>query len=190
MKINYKWLVLIIIPIAFLISFFGSRPQIKLIPQKKVVTRVVISEPKRLKIPVINVNAVIQEVGVNSLGEMDVPSNTIDVGWFSPGPKPGERGSAVIAGHVNGKNGEAGVFEKLSLLKEGDKVYVEDINGKSIVFIVKKSHTYQPGYADEVFSSNDFPHLNLITCDGIWDENKKSFSKRLVVFTDIAVKFK
>jgi hypothetical protein len=34
--------------------------------------------------------------------------------------------------------------------------------------------------------SNDKAHLNLITCDGVWDVTKKSYSKRLVVFADIA----
>ena len=31
---------------------------------------------------------------------------------------------------------------------------------------------------------NDGNHLNLITCDGEWNEDQKTFSKRLVVFSD------
>jgi len=71
-------------------------------------------------------------------------------------------------------------------LKKGDRLYIEDGKGKSLAFVVQESRTYDPGYADDVFSRNDGAHLNLITCDGVWDGTKKSYSKRLVVFADIA----
>jgi len=136
-------------------------------------------------IPKINVNAAIQNLGVTAKGEMDVPSNVVDVGWFKLGPRPGERGSAVIAGHFDGVNGGAGVFINLNKLKEGDRLYIKDSKGISIAFVVRESRIYNPGYADEVFSGTGSAHLNLVTCDGVWDGVKKSFSKRLVVFADI-----
>lgn len=140
--------------------------------------------PIFLTIPTINIQANIQDLGINSNGEMDVPNNIIDVGWFKLGSRPGEKGSAVIAGHFDGENGK-GIFANLNKLKEGDKLYVKDDNGTSFVFIVRESRIYDPGYVEEVFNSNDSPHLNLITCDGVWDENKKSYNKRLVVFADL-----
>ncbi len=139
----------------------------------------------RLMIPSINVNTSIQYLGVTPKGEMDVPSNTVDVGWFKLGSRPGEKGSAVISGHFDGKNGEAGVFTNLNKLRKGDNIYIQDDKGRYISFIVRESRTYDPGYAEEVFSVNDTAHLNLITCDGVWDGAKKSYTKRLVVFADI-----
>ncbi len=141
--------------------------------------------PMRLVIPAINVNANIQNTGITSKGVMETPNNAVDAGWFDLGPRPGEKGSAVIAGHFDGKNGEAGVFTNLNKLKPGDKLYVQDYKGASTTFTVSGNRIYDPGYADEVFSSNDGTHLNLITCDGVWDGDLKSYSKRLVVFTDI-----
>jgi len=39
--------------------------------------------------------------------------------------------------------------------------------------------------ASIVFDSNDQKaHLNLITCEGIWDEVKKTYPQRLVIFAD------
>jgi len=142
--------------------------------------------PMRLKIPKINIDAAIEYVGISSNGSMGVPNNTTDVGWFRLGPRPGEKGSAVIGGHLNGENGEPGVFANLHKLKEGDKLYIEDDKGTSLAFVVRQSRTYNSGYADNVFNQNDSAHLNLITCDGVWDETKKDYNKRLVVFTDIA----
>jgi LPXTG-site transpeptidase (sortase) family protein len=141
--------------------------------------------PVRLRIPSINVDAVIEYVGVAPSGVMGVPVNTSDVAWFDLGPKPGEMGSAVIAGHFDGIYGENAVFGDLDKLKEGDILYIEDSNGVSTTFVVQGSRAYNPGYADDVFSRNDGTYLNLITCDGVWDGSKKSFSKRLVVFTTI-----
>ncbi|MDO8429231.1 MAG: class F sortase [Candidatus Daviesbacteria bacterium] len=154
------------------------------VSQSQVVNKASLGFPVRLKIPSINVNATIQHVGLTPKREMEVPSNIVDVGWFKPGVLPGEKGSAVIAGHLNGENGEAGVFTNLNKLKPGDKLYVEDNKGATTVFVVSKSRIYDSGFADEVFSKRDGTHLNLITCDGIWDGAKKSYNKRLVVFAD------
>jgi LPXTG-site transpeptidase (sortase) family protein len=142
--------------------------------------------PTRLIIPSINVDAQIEYVGVMPSGIMEVPVNTIDVAWFDLGPKPGEKGSAVIAGHFDGVFGENAVFANLNKLKEGDRLYVVDNQGVIIPFVVHGNRIYDPGYADDVFGQDDGIHLNLVTCDGVWDGVKKSFSKRLVVFTSIA----
>lgn len=141
--------------------------------------------PVRLLIPVINISANIQTLGTNSKGEMEVPANIADVGLFKFGVIPGQVGSAVIAGHFNGENNQKGVFFNLDKLKTGDKLTVEDITGKSITFIVQKIELYDSGYADNVFNQGDGVHLNLVTCDGLWDEAKKSYTKRLVIFSDI-----
>jgi LPXTG-site transpeptidase (sortase) family protein len=134
---------------------------------------------------VINVNAGIQRVGLTPKREMEVPTNTTDVGWFMLGPRPGEVGSAVIAGHFDGANNKVGVFTDLYKLKVGDKLSVVDDKGTTVTFVVRESRIYSPGLADDVFSSSDSAHLNLITCDGVWDRSKKSYDQRLVVFADI-----
>lgn len=141
--------------------------------------------PIRLKIPAINVDAAVEYVGVTPNGAMGVPSTIADVGWFNLGPLPGERGSAVIDGHFDGQNGEPAVFSHLDLLKKGDKIDILQDNGNVITFIVQGTQAYEPGYAENVFSQGDGLHLNLITCDGVWDISKKSYSKRLVIFSDM-----
>ena len=141
--------------------------------------------PVRLKILKLNIDAFVESVGLTSGGEMEVPKDTADVGWFNLGPRPGERGSAVIAGHFDNKNGGPGVFANLYKLKPGDELSVEDNEGIVTTFIVRESRLYDLGFAEEVFSSGDGINLNLVTCDGVWDGVRKSYSKRLVVFTDI-----
>jgi len=181
-----RWLIIIFIVffLSFIFYLAQSIDKKTIMPKSQIISKVSQGLPVRLIIPVINVNADIQRVGVTSKGEMEVPSNAVDVGWFDLGPRPGERGSAVIAGHFDGVSGEAGVFFNLYKLKKGDKLYIKDDKGKQTIFIVREKRLYDPGYANEVFTSSDTAHLNLITCDGLWDGVKKSYSKRLVIFTD------
>lgn len=171
--------------VVFLYLAHGVYQKQKQVPQETTQQEVQ-GLPVRLVIPTINVSANVQYVGITPLGEMEVPSNAFDVGWFKLGSRPGEIGSAVIAGHIDDQSGKAGVFIDLYTLKVGDELYVEDDQGKMTRFIVRESRAYDPGFAEEVFSANDNAHLNLVTCDGLWDGVKKSYAKRLVVFADIA----
>lgn len=141
--------------------------------------------PVKIFIPKINVNTKIERVGVTRQGEMEVPSNAQDVGWFELGSRPGQVGSAVIAGHFDGKDGGEGVFNNLNELKSGDTISVTDEDGKINIFVVRESREYLPGFATEVFEQAEGKHLNLITCDGVWIGKEKSYSKRLVVFADL-----
>lgn len=143
--------------------------------------------PVRLKIPKINVDAPIISVGVAKDGSMDAPSGPKEVGWFKLGSRPGDNGSAVIDGHYGyWKTGEGSVFDDLNKLRKGDKIYVEDEKGMIATFVVRKILTYDSNEdTSGIFNSTDGKsHLNLITCEGDWNAAQKTYSNRLVIFTD------
>ncbi len=142
--------------------------------------------PIRLKIPVIRVDAAFEYVGLTADGAMDVPKSRDGAAWFQLGARPGEIGTAVIAGHFGRKDGKGSVFDNLHKLRKGDKIYVEDDKGVTISFVVTDARRYDPeADASDVFGSNDGKaHLNLITCEGVWDKRANQYPARLVVFTD------
>jgi LPXTG-site transpeptidase (sortase) family protein len=144
--------------------------------------------PVRLKIPKIKVDAVVEHVGLTSDGAMGVPKSPKTTAWFDLGARPGDAGSAVIAGHYGFKKGS--VFDRLYKLRKGDKIYVEDEKGVVVAFVVRESRTYgQNENAASVFDSGDGKaHLNLITCMGVWNKTTKTYSKRLVVFAEKEIK--
>ncbi len=145
------------------------------------------SQPLQLKIPSINVNAAIEQAGLTPSGAVGVPKGIANVAWFNLGPRPGEKGNSIIVGHYGWyKNGTPAVFNNLSKLKPGDKLYVQDSKGATITFVVSKLKIFDSNEdASGVFSSDDGKaHLNLITCEGVWDKIQKTYSNRLVVFTD------
>ncbi|MDQ3159151.1 MAG: class F sortase [bacterium] len=144
------------------------------------------SLPIRLKIPRIKVDASVEYTGLTASGDMDVPTNSIDVGWYKLGARPGNNGSAVIAGHLVGQKGEPAVFADLSKLEKGDTMSITDDKGDTISFIVRETRSYGlQERPSEVFDTNDdTAHLNLITCSGSWDLANSSYVERLVVFAD------
>ena len=184
-------LILIATITVLLLNIFVIKPQsssltsvIKHDASKKTVQ--IIGFPIHLKIPTINVEAAITYVGVKPDGTMDVKSDPDSVYWYEFGPRPGEKGNAVIAGHYGWIGDKGSVFNNLNKLNKGDKILIIDENGIVITFIVSGSRDYTPeADASAVFKSSDGKsHLNLITCEGVWDNVKKTRSSRLVVFTD------
>jgi hypothetical protein len=146
-------------------------------------------KPVRLIIPAIGVDANIQAVGLSwrGNGDMGVPTNFTDVGWYKNGPLPGMPGSAVIDGHLDGKNVAKAVFYDLDKLIPGDLVEVVDKEGKTKQFRVIETKTYDSEAPTErIFAgSTSTAQLNLITCAGDWNKSDKSYDKRIVVFTEI-----
>ena len=137
-----------------------------------------------LRIPQIGVDAPIKDMGLTSQGAMAVPSNSVDVGWFSLGTRPGDIGSAVIGAHVRWASAP-GVFAHLNLLKKGDILSVVDATGGVVFFIVRDIRTFDATDTDSgIFDSKNGAHLNLITCSGAWIPSAKTYAKRLVIFTD------
>ncbi len=98
--------------------------------------------PSQLSIPSINVNADIEQVGLDAQGKMDVPKTHITVGWYSLGFRPGQKGNAVLAGHLDHPSGSPAVFWNLPKLKAGDKIIITDSNRNSYTFSVTHTEKY------------------------------------------------
>ncbi len=155
------------------------------------------ASPSRLLIPAIGVNAAVEEVGIvpngKWAGDMETPRATPtgsqwkNVGWYNAGPRPGERGSAVIDGHLDDNHGSPAVFWNLHKLRAGDEVQVVMSNGKKLTFRVSRIESYPPKAAplQDIFGNNGGIYLNLITCAGDWIPSQQQTTLRLVVYTTL-----
>lgn len=139
--------------------------------------------PALLKVPSLGISAKVEEVGRKADGSMGTPADFMDVGWWGEGSKPGAAGSAVFDGHVNNALTKAGVFEHLSQVHKGDYVTVSDASGRTLVYEVSEVSLYGADQAPlaDIFSKTGPSQLVLITCDGEWVQDERSFDKRLVV---------
>jgi LPXTG-site transpeptidase (sortase) family protein len=145
------------------------------------------NKPVRLEIANIGVKAYVQHVGITKSGKMAVPSNYTDAGWYRYGTVPGEKGSAVMDGHLDNAAGLPGVFKRLNELEIGDEIVVETKDAKKLTFAVTsvESYNYKEVPLERLFNRNDKARLNLITCEGAWIQGEKTYDRRLVVFAEL-----
>ncbi len=198
-KILSKRTLLIVVPLggillaALLLNFIpktsiqsGSASLVENVSTLSHQNQAIVGLPTRLKIPGIGVDTAILSLGLTANGAMDVPKSPTEVAWFNLGPRPGKSGSAVIAGHYDWTNNMPAVFANIHKLRIGDKIYIEDEKGVITAFVVSKTRVYgKDEIVPEVFISNDGKaRLNLITCTGSWNKAEKTYSNRLVVFTE------
>ncbi|WP_406398105.1 class F sortase [Streptomyces sp. NBC_00879] len=146
------------------------------------------SAPKRLSIPQIGVNAPFTTLAIGKSGRLDAPpaNNSNLVGWFAGGVSPGERGAAIVAGHVDTKTGPA-VFVQLRLLKPGGKVAITREDGTVASFVVDSVESFSKARFpnERVYADTPNPQLRLITCGGSYDRKKKDYTENVVVFAHL-----
>ncbi|MFH8383463.1 class F sortase [Kitasatospora sp. NPDC018058] len=146
------------------------------------------SKPTRLRIPQIAVDAPFTELTLNPAGQLNAPPPDEKnlVGWYRDGVTPGERGSAVVAGHVDTTKGPA-VFLLLSMLRPGNKVEVSRADGMVAVFTVDSVETFaKKAFPDQkVYGKTPDAQLRLITCGGAYDKKRKDYMDNVVVFAHL-----
>ncbi|GAA4808886.1 class F sortase [Streptomyces ziwulingensis] len=125
--------------------------------------------PGRVRIDGIQVDAPMMPVGLDADGWVGAPppEDSNLAGWFTGAVSPGEKGTAVVVGHVDNKQGPA-VFYGLGALKPGNGVEIDREDGKTAVFEIYGIEVFEkddfPG--DRVYASKGGPELRVITCGG------------------------
>lgn len=142
-----------------------------------------VARPVSLSIPVIGVHTRLIRLGLTARGTLQVPASSSVAGWYTGGPRPGQVGSAVIAGHIDSYLGP-GVFFRLRLLRPGDRVYVRQAGGALAVFRVYAEHSYPKDRfpTQRVYGPAPDPELRLITCGGTFDPATGSYLNNVVVY--------
>lgn len=145
------------------------------------------ARPVRVQIPSIGVDAPLISLGLDRTGALEVPARFDQVGWWAGGSRPGERGPAVIVGHVDSRTGPA-VFFKLRALRRGDAVVVRRRDGTSVRFIVRSSERYPKDRfpTARVYGPTRRPELRLITCSGTFDRSTGHYLDNTVVYAAVS----
>jgi len=140
--------------------------------------------PVALRIPAIDVAAPVSPAGVEANGDMEVPGNVAEVGWYKYGPAPGESGSAVLAAHVDLARQGPGVFFDLRTLEPGDVILVDFDDGTTETYRAEARTVYEKTELpiDVIFSREGPPVLTLITCGGGFNRNIGSYDSNVVVY--------
>lgn len=142
------------------------------------------SQPLRVRIPSIRVDAPLMNVGLDRGGWIEPPpaEDKNLAGWYRGAVAPGADGTAVVVGHVDNADGPV-VFYNLGALRKGSTVEVARQDGRTAVFTI---------YGIDVFDKYDFPggrvygatgqpELRVITCGGGYTK-ASGYQGNVVVF--------
>jgi sortase (surface protein transpeptidase) len=138
--------------------------------------------PARVRIPSIKVSAGIVPLAIDRSGTLAAPKGYDVAGWNEAGPEPGERGTAVIAGHVDSRTGPA-VFYRLRDLKAGDGVEIDRADGSTARFrVTRVARHSKNGVPDSVYRPAPGAELRLVTCGGAFDRARGSYRDNIIVY--------
>ncbi|MFI0408079.1 class F sortase [Actinomadura sp. 3N508] len=143
------------------------------------------SAPVQVAVPSIGVRAPLSRLGLAGDGSVQVPpADRLNLaGWYDRGPAPGERGAAVILGHVDSAKGAA-VFYELGRLRPGHRIEVTRQDGRTAVFTVESVERVAKDRfpTGRVYGPLDHPGLRLVTCGGSFDEGERSYRDNVIVY--------
>jgi len=139
--------------------------------------------PSWLRIPAIGVDAPVAGVRLLVDGSMGAPASLWSSAWLSSGPRPGQAGSTVIAGH-RGVETQA-LFSHLENVRPGDQIRVSDAGGGELVYEVTRVASMDLSVATQlqVFGPTTQQQLVLVTCFGKYSQATRTYDHRLVVFS-------
>lgn len=141
-----------------------------------------------LSIPSTDTSTELISLGLQNDRTLEVPPEDpgAPAGWYNLSPTPGERGPAVLLGHVNATGGGPGVFAKLRELKVGDTIEVTREDGSTATFEFQRGEQYEKDTfpTQEVYGNTEGAELRMITCDG-FDLETGLFDDNYVVYASL-----
>ncbi len=146
------------------------------------------ADPSRIQIPRLGVDAPVIPLGLDASGALEAPADVSETGWFTEGPEPGEKGPAVIAGHLDSLTGPA-VFYGLQQLRPGDVIAVVRADQSRVDFTVVRTeqHAKDSFPTDAVYGATPGSELRLVTCGGAFDRSTAHYLDNVIVFASRAV---
>ncbi|KPC64032.1 class F sortase [Streptomyces chattanoogensis] len=138
----------------------------------------------RVTIPSLGISAPVVPLGLDKDGWIAAPParNPRLAGWYAQAPAPGERGTAVIVGHVDTYTGPA-VFYRLGTLEKGRTIRVTRKDGRTVVFEIYGIRVFAKDRfpARQVYGATGRPELRLLTCGGGYSASG-GYAGNVVVF--------
>lgn len=154
------------------------------------------SLPVSISIPAIGVDSVVQDLGVNANGTIQVPPlgntpQTNEAAWFKYSATPGQVGVSVIEGHIDSVYQGPSVFFELGKLVPGDLINVTLADHVVAQFTVNGVREYdKTEFPTSTFYANaGFAALHLVTCGGAFDPTTHQYLSNIIVFASLTASY-
>lgn len=143
-----------------------------------------VTPPARLHIPRLGVHMPIAATGVLEDGQMQLPDDPDEIGWYRFGALPGDpRGSAVLGGHVDSRRYGVGPLARLAAVRNGDSIAVSTPDGTTVRYrVTSVERISKAGLpTEELFDPDSRPRLVVITCGGRYLPEAGGYEDNVVV---------
>jgi sortase (surface protein transpeptidase) len=139
--------------------------------------------PRWIRIRAIGVSAPVIPLGLNPDRTLQTPQEWGQTGWYTGGPEPGERGPAVIAGHVDSTSGPA-VFYRLGQLHRGAVISIRRADHSYVRFRVQGVERWPKDRfpTRRVYGRTRTAALRLITCGGAFNGATGHYLDNTIVY--------
>ncbi len=143
--------------------------------------------PVAINIPDAEVDA---EVEIQQIvdGQMLDPSGPWVVSWYEQTSLIGERGNAVMSGHVDYWDVGPAVFWNVADLQEGSEIRVVGQDGTTYIYALEYTErvfladlTAEEINSPRLVGNTDYAALTLITCGGEFDYNAGEYLSRDII---------
>jgi hypothetical protein len=132
----------------------------------------------------LHARARVVPVGTDTGGALELPDDPRTLGWWVGGAVPGAaRGTVIVAGHIDTKEGGAGVMAGVIRLPIGARVSLTDAAGAQRMYRVVAVRSYpKRALPARLFTGAATARLVLVTCGGTFDAAAHHYSDNIVVY--------
>lgn len=143
--------------------------------------------PRQIRIDSIGLDVPVLATGVQGDGQMQIPDDVEEMGWYKFGAAPGdETGSAVIAGHVDSFEYGIGPLARLPQVAVGDTITVDGpgdgAHRYEVVDVTRYVKADLP--TQEIFDPEVSHRLVVITCGGRYVGGTIGYEDNIVVIAE------
>lgn len=165
-------------------STFGEVP---VVDATRIEALVEAEPPRRLVIPSVDISMPVTATGVTTDGQMELPPDPREVGWYKFGALPGDsRGSAVLGGHVDSVRYGTGPLARLAKVRTGARITVTSPEGERLGYRVTSVERIAKSAlpVDRLFDPSVPHRLVIVTCGGLYLPDSGGYEDNIVVVAE------
>jgi len=142
-----------------------------------------IGVPQTLLVRRLGVEVPVRSTTVDRDGQMELPDRPREIGWYAYGPRPGaDRGSAVLAGHVDSAEYGIGPLVRLSRARRGDEIVVLTDRGRQEFVVTEVEMIRKRALpVEELFRRSGPGVLRIVTCGGPYRQKYGGYRDNVIV---------
>ena len=144
----------------------------------------VAAAPSRVVVASLGVDVPVLATGLDDAGNMALPPDPANAGWYEYGPAPASpAGATVIAAHVDSLTYGIGPFAAFADAVPGTEIVVTDTAGAVRTYVVSSVNTTDKLDVvwASVFDRTGPSRLVVVTCGGEFDYNTRHYLSNVIV---------